>query len=121
MSEPFALPPVEVVDALEPTDLALLAQGLADRLARVAARLSAATGLSPRAGRRRGCAARLEDAVTVGEAARIAHVSPATVRDWLYKRKLASVKIGGRVCIRRADLEALVTVRPARVRTLDGQ
>ena len=48
-------------------------------------------------------------------------VSPATVRDWLYKRRLASVKIGGRVCIRRADLEALVTVRPARVWTLDGQ
>lgn len=84
--------------------------GSADRLARAVARLSEAVGIQAPI-ERRSRAPRLDNCVSVADAARIACVSPATVRDWLYKRKLASVKVGGRVCIRRRDLEALATVR----------
>lgn len=106
------LPTVEAVDSLEPAELADLANGLAERLTRAVARLSAAAGGAPTRGHRRSRPPVLEDCVNVAEAARIAHVSPATVRDWLYKRKLGSVKVSGRVCIRRKDLEALAMVRP---------
>ena len=108
--EPVSLPSVEAMEALEPCELATLAQALADRLMRAVACLSTAAG-TPARPRQRPRASRLDDCVTVAEAARIACVSPATIRDWLYKRKLASVKVGGRVCIRRRDLEAWATVR----------
>jgi excisionase family DNA binding protein len=112
------LPPVEAVEALPPEAIPRFLRGLLDLQARAVARLD---GRAQGGRKRRPSRVGLEDTVTVDEAATLAHVSPATIRDWLYKRRLASVKVRGRVCIRRADLERLATVRPAQRWAIDGQ
>jgi len=48
------------------------------------------------------------DLLTVPEAAQLLRIRPSTVRKWLLERKLAHVKLGGRVFLRRADLTALL-------------
>jgi excisionase family DNA binding protein len=56
------------------------------------------------------------DLLTVDEAARLLHLRPSTVRDWLLRRKITYVKLGGRVFIRRTDIERLISASlvPAR-------
>ena len=50
-----------------------------------------------------------EQLLTIKEAAERCALSPATIRKWLYLRKLPSVKLGRRaVRVREGDLEALV-------------
>jgi excisionase family DNA binding protein len=46
--------------------------------------------------------------LTVEEAARLIHLKPSTVRDWILKRRIPFVKLGRRVFIRRSDVEALI-------------
>jgi excisionase family DNA binding protein len=46
--------------------------------------------------------------LSVDEAARLLHLRPPTVRDWLLRRKISYVKLGRRVFLRRADIEALI-------------
>lgn len=46
--------------------------------------------------------------LTVTEAADILRLKPSTVRAWVLHRKIAYVKLGGRVFIRRVDCEALI-------------
>jgi excisionase family DNA binding protein len=60
------------------------------------------------------------DLLTVEEAADILRVSPKTVREWLRKGKLVSLKFGKQWRIRRQDLEsfALQAVRAAQLQNL---
>ncbi len=44
----------------------------------------------------------------VPEAAKLLRVKPSTIRAWILKRRIQFVKIGGRVCVRRSDLDALI-------------
>ena len=44
----------------------------------------------------------------VPEAARLLRVRPSTIRAWILSRRVPYVKLGGRVCLRHADLEALI-------------
>ena len=44
----------------------------------------------------------------VVEAAHMLRLQPSTIRAWILRRRLPYVKLGGRVCIRRADVEALI-------------
>ena len=46
--------------------------------------------------------------LTIDEAASLMRIKPATVRDWIWKKKIAYVKFSGRVFIRRSDVEALI-------------
>ena len=54
--------------------------------------------------------------LTLGEAAKLLRLKVPTLRAWRAQGKLSVVKIGGRVLIRRADLDALISssVIPAR-------
>jgi len=53
--------------------------------------------------------------LTVAEASEILRLKPSTVRSWLLKRRVPSVKLGSRVFLRAADIVALVEagLRPA--------
>lgn len=64
----------------------------------------------------------MSDLMLVHEAARFLRLRPSTVRAWILHRRLPYVKLGGRVCIRRADLEALLeqSLVPAMSNELDG-
>jgi excisionase family DNA binding protein len=42
------------------------------------------------------------------EASIYGHFELSTLRDWIFKRKIPFVKRGGRVFIRRKDLDALI-------------
>lgn len=55
------------------------------------------------------------DLLTVTETARILRLQPSTIRKWLLDKRLAHVKLGRRVFLRRADLDALLerSFRPA--------
>jgi excisionase family DNA binding protein len=44
----------------------------------------------------------------IAEAAGILRLQPSTIRAWILKRRIPYLKLGGRVCLRRADLEALI-------------
>lgn len=46
--------------------------------------------------------------LTVGEAAAFLRLKESTIRDWVLRRKITFVKLGGRVFIRKADAEALI-------------
>jgi len=46
--------------------------------------------------------------LTICEAASLLRIKPATVRDWIWKKKIAYVKFSGRVFIRRSDVDALI-------------
>ena len=54
--------------------------------------------------------------LTVVEAADTLRLKPSTIRAWILHRKIAHVKLGGRVFLRQSDCEALVaaSVVPAR-------
>ncbi len=46
--------------------------------------------------------------LTVVEAADIVRLKPSTIRAWILHRKIAYVKLGGRVFLRRSDVEGLI-------------
>lgn len=46
--------------------------------------------------------------LTVSEAADILRLKSSTIRAWILHRKIAHVKLGGRVFLRRTDCEALI-------------
>lgn len=48
------------------------------------------------------------DLLTVTESASFLRLRPSTIRAWILRRRIPYLKLGGRVCLRRADLEALV-------------
>ena len=54
--------------------------------------------------------------LTVPETALLARLKESTIRKWILRRKLPYVKLGGRVLVRRQDLEALIAASfiPAR-------
>jgi len=53
--------------------------------------------------------------LTIDEASKFLRIKPSTVRSWLLKRRVTFVKLGGRVFLRMADLQALIEagLRPA--------
>jgi len=57
------------------------------------------------------------DLLTVTEAAMFLRLKTSTIRAWILRRKVNYIKLGGRVFVRRSDLEALVetSVVPARI------
>jgi excisionase family DNA binding protein len=48
------------------------------------------------------------DLLTVPEAAAFLRLKVSTIRSWVLKRRIPYVKLGGRVLIRKVDLEALI-------------
>jgi excisionase family DNA binding protein len=56
------------------------------------------------------------------EAANILRLQPSTIRAWILKRKLNHLKLGGRVLLRRSDLQDLLDrcLVPATTHALDG-
>jgi excisionase family DNA binding protein len=48
------------------------------------------------------------DLLNVPEAAEYLHLQPATLRDWILRRRLPVVKLGRRIFFKRQDLEALI-------------
>jgi excisionase family DNA binding protein len=48
------------------------------------------------------------DLLDVDEAAAFLHVQTSTVRDWVLKKKIAYIKLGRRVFLRRQELEQLI-------------
>ncbi len=44
----------------------------------------------------------------VPEAAKLLRIEPSTMRSWILKRRIQFVKVFGRVCIRKADIDALI-------------
>lgn len=50
----------------------------------------------------------VNDLLTVAESALFLRLRPSTIRAWILRRRIPYVKLGGRVCMRRADLEALI-------------
>lgn len=61
--------------------------------------------------------------LTVTEAAALLRLQPSTVRSWILKRRIAFVKLGSRVFLRRSDCEALISAGfvPARDNTYHGK
>ena len=49
--------------------------------------------------------------LTIPETAKFLRLQPSTVRAWIHQRKIAFVKIGRLVRIRRADAEAYIASR----------
>jgi len=65
------------------------------------------------------------DWITLVEAADIlasanVHFTPATIGGWARSGRLQSIKLGGRRCVRRGEVRALVAA-PRRVRAEDVQ
>ena len=48
------------------------------------------------------------DLLTVPEASAFLRLKTSTIRAWVLKRKVVHLKVGGRVFLRRSDLEALI-------------
>jgi excisionase family DNA binding protein len=46
--------------------------------------------------------------LTVSEGASFLRLKPSTIRAWILRRRINHVKLGGRVLLRRCDLEALI-------------
>ena len=46
--------------------------------------------------------------MVVAEGAKFLRIKASTVRAWILRRKIPYVKLGGRVLLRKSDLEALV-------------
>ncbi|HZT68928.1 MAG TPA: helix-turn-helix domain-containing protein [Terriglobia bacterium] len=46
--------------------------------------------------------------MTVRETANFLRLKESTIRDWVLRRKITFVKLGGRVFIRKVDAEALI-------------
>jgi excisionase family DNA binding protein len=55
--------------------------------------------------------------LTVVESAKYLRLKPSTIRAWLLRRRVAFIKMGGRVLLRRSDLDKLIasSIVPARV------
>jgi excisionase family DNA binding protein len=51
----------------------------------------------------------------VNEAAQLLGLKPSTIRDWILRRKIAHVKLGGRVFIRKEAIDDIIqqSTRPA--------
>jgi excisionase family DNA binding protein len=49
------------------------------------------------------------DLLTLTEAAPLLRLKVSTLRAWIFRRKLPYVKLGARVLLRRADVDALIT------------
>ncbi len=49
------------------------------------------------------------DLLTLPEAAPLLRLKVSTLRAWIFRRKLPYVKLGARVLLRRADVDALIT------------
>jgi excisionase family DNA binding protein len=49
------------------------------------------------------------DLLTIAEASTALRLQPSTLRSWILKRKIAHVKLGSRVFIRRSDIDALIS------------
>jgi excisionase family DNA binding protein len=62
------------------------------------------------------------DLMLVPEAALFLRLRPSTIRAWILSRRIPYLKLGGRVCLRRADLEALLerSLIPATSNKRDG-
>jgi excisionase family DNA binding protein len=58
------------------------------------------------------------DLLTLAEAARLLRLKISTLRAWRLQRKIAFCKIGGRVVIRRVDIERFISAGliPAKAR-----
>ena len=54
--------------------------------------------------------------LTLPEASAMLRLQPSTLRSWILKKRIAYVKLGSRVFVRRSDLEALIAASfvPAR-------
>jgi len=48
------------------------------------------------------------DLLAIEEGAKFLHIKPATVRAWILARKISYVKLGGRVFLRRSDLQQFI-------------
>lgn len=48
------------------------------------------------------------DLLNVTEAASLLRLKASTIRSWLLERRIPFVKLGGRVFLRRADLQSLI-------------
>jgi excisionase family DNA binding protein len=46
--------------------------------------------------------------LTINEASEVLRLKPSTVRSWLLKRRVPFIKLGSRVFLRMADLQALI-------------
>lgn len=57
----------------------------------------------------------ITELLTVDEASKVLRLKPSTVRSWLLNRRVPFVKLGSRVLLRQADLNALIEAgfRPA--------
>lgn len=64
----------------------------------------------------------VHDLLTVPESALFLRLRPTTIRSWILHRRIPYLKLGGRVCLRREDLEALVdrSLVPAIPHNSDG-
>jgi excisionase family DNA binding protein len=63
------------------------------------------------------------DLLDVDEAANLLHLKPATVRAWIYLRKITFVRLGRRVYLRRCDVAKLIeknVVYPSRSSRIGG-
>lgn len=62
------------------------------------------------------------DLLTVPETASFLRLRPSTIRAWILRRQIPYLKLGGRVCLRRTDLEALLeqSLVPAMSNKRDG-
>lgn len=47
--------------------------------------------------------------MTVRETAAFLRLKESTIRDWVLRRKITYIKLGGRVFVRKADAEGLIT------------
>jgi excisionase family DNA binding protein len=57
-----------------------------------------------------------EDAfLTIKEAARLSRIAPSTIRLYIRQRRLRAQKVGRRVIIKRADLEAFLSANPIEI------
>ncbi len=50
----------------------------------------------------------MNELLSVHEAAAVLRLKPATIRDWIWRRRIPYVKLGRRTLIRRSDLEQLI-------------
>lgn len=46
--------------------------------------------------------------LSIAEASEVMRLRPSTLRDWIWKRQIPHVKLGGRVFLRRSDIDALI-------------
>ncbi len=64
----------------------------------------------------------ISELLTIPEAAALLRLRPSTLRAWLLRRRIAYVKLGRRVFLRRADCEGLIAASlvPARPADREG-